>query len=124
MSFYWLQRLLGTDGLQWTRFLKAILLGDRWPMLVCVNIPGCSAFSLLTGLVGPGVGIVRHLLSFPREHHARMHQMLIRIILPGCSAFSPLTGFMGQATYEHVVEHERLPVRCTHVLTIVEFDEM
>ncbi len=50
--------------------------------------------------------------------------MLIRIILPGCSAFSPLTGFMDQATYEHVVEHERLPVRCTHVLTIVEFDEM
>ena len=28
-----------------------------------------------------------------------------------CRAFSPLTGFMDEATYDHVVEHSRLPVR-------------
>lgn len=40
MSFYWLQRLLGADRLQWTQFLKAALLGDRSPTLVRVIVPG------------------------------------------------------------------------------------
>lgn len=37
--------------------------------------------------------------------------VLIAVLQP-CSAFSPLPGFMDEATYDHVVEHSRLPVRC------------
>jgi ATP sulfurylase len=41
---------------------------------------------------------------------------LLPCCLPMCSAFSPLSGFMDEATYDHVVEHSRLPVRCFHHL--------